>query len=233
MAVNVRFTSEVASNVTTTGTDPPDKRDLPLSEFNKWHVDITATHKDLFKAPLGVPPASRHNFRIVTDPLAKTPHRQPYRQSLAEREAYEMEIRELVENGWGTESCSRFAAPIISVKKGDGKLHMCVDYKGLNAITSRDRYPMPYIDDLLNKLHGSRYFTKMDLSSEYHQLRIHPDDRNKIAFISPDSLYNWRVLPFGLANAPAVFMHTMNRVLDQHRKYTLVYLDDIMVYSQN
>lgn len=128
------------------------------------------------------------------------------------------------------ESTSRFAAPIIFVKKSDGTLRMCVDYKELNSITTYDRYPLLHIDDLLDKLYGSRYFTKLDLSSGYHQLRIHPNDRCKTTFVAPKGLFEWRVLPFGLVNAPAIFMRKMHRVLLQYRKYSVVYLDDIMIH---
>ena len=83
---------------------------------------------------------------------------------------------------------------------------MCVEYRGLNKITVKDRYPLPYIDDLLDKLHGGWIFTKLDLVSGYHQVRIHPDDCHKTAFIAPEGFYDYKVIPFGLANAPAAFM---------------------------
>jgi hypothetical protein len=132
-----------------------------------------------------------------------------------------------------TESTSRFATLIIFVKQGDGTLRMCVDYRSLNNITAQDRYLLRYIDDLLNKLHGSRYFTKLDLSSGYHQLCIHFDDWHKTAFVILEGLFEWRILPFGLANAPAVFMRKMHKVLYRHRKYSVVYLDNIMIYSRS
>jgi hypothetical protein len=110
---------------------------------------------------------------------------------------------------------------------------MCVDYRHLNAITKRDRYSLPYIDDLLDKLHGSHYFTKLDLSSGYHQLCIYPDDRYKTAFIAPERLYEWRVIPFGLANAPTAFMRTRHPILRPHLRCTIVYHDDIMIHSRS
>jgi len=94
---------------------------------------------------------------------------------------------------------------------------MCVDYRGLNKITFKDRYPLPYIDDLLDKLHGGRVFTKLDLTSGYHQVRIHPDDCHKMAFIVPEGFYEYKVIPFGLANAPAALIRLRYRILRPHR----------------
>jgi hypothetical protein len=131
------------------------------------------------------------------------------------------------------ESCSCFAGPIIFVKKGNGKLYICVDYRGLNAIASRDRYPMPYIDDRLDKLYRLQYFTKIYLLSEYHQQYIYMDEYYKKVFIVPDGLCKWRVLTFGVANIPVVFMYIMKRVQEQHHRYSVVYLDDIIVYLQS
>ena len=207
--------------------------DISVQEFDKWRTAIDARHSDLFEEPVGVPPPSKNDFRIRTDPLANAPHRQPYRQSSLEREEYEIQIKKLIANGWVSESSSRFAAPIIFVKKpGDARLRMCCDYRGLNRITEKDRYPLPYIEDLLDRLHGSAYFSKLDLASGYHQLRIHTEDQHKTAFIAPDGLYEWKVIPFGLTNAPAAFMRRMHKILRSHSKYSVVYLDDIMIFSK-
>ena len=127
---------------------------------------------------------------------------------------------------------NHFAAPLIFVKKHDGILRVYVDYRELYTITARDRYPLPYINHLLDKLYSFQYFTLLDLSTGYHQLRIHLDDCHKTAIIAPNSIYELLVLPFGLANALAVFMRKMNRILHPHSKYAVVYQDDIMVYSR-
>jgi len=150
----------------------------------------------------------------------------------AERDEFEVQIKKLLANGWITDSHSRYAAPVIFVKKPNGTLRMCVDYRGLNKITVKDRYPLPYIEDLLDKLHGGRIFTKLDLASGYHQVRIHPDDFHKTAFIAPEGFYEYKVIPFGLANAPAAFMRLMHQILRPHRRHAIVYLDDVLIISK-
>jgi hypothetical protein len=204
-----------------------------LADLGKWRVQIRQDFDDLFQPPTGVPPPGEDDFRIHTDPTAKIPHRQPYRMTQSERAEFEIQIGKLLANGWVTDSHSRYAAPIIFVKKPDSTaLRMCVDYRGLNKITAKDRYPLPYIEDLLDKLHGGRVFTKLDLASGYHQVRVHPDDCHKTAFIAPDGFYEYKVIPFGLANAPAAFMRMMHRILRPHRRNAIVYLDDVLIFSR-
>jgi hypothetical protein len=110
---------------------------------------------------------------------------------------------------------------------------MCIDNRAVNAITVKDRYPLPHIEDLLNSMHGSYWFTKLDLAAGYHQIRIATADREKTPFITKCGLYEWRVLPFGLANAPSQFMCMMNGMLEpMKRKIIVVYLDDIKIHSR-
>ena len=147
---------------------------------------------------------------------------------------FETQIAQLLANGWVTDSHSRFAAPVIFVKNPDGSgLRMCVDYRGVSAITTRDWYRLPYIEDLIDRLHGSRVFTKFDLASGYHQLRIHSDDRHKTALVIADGFYEWTVIPFVLANAPSVCMHAMYRILGSYKKFPIVYLDDMLIFSRS
>ena len=110
---------------------------------------------------------------------------------------------------------------------------MCIDYRAVNAITVQDHYPLPHIEDLLNSMHGSCRFTKLDLAAGYHQMRIATADRQKMAFTTEFGLYDWRVLPFGLANVPSQFMRMMNSILKpMKRKFFVVYLNDIMIHSR-
>jgi len=150
----------------------------------------------------------------------------------AERAEFEVQIKKLLANRWVTDSHSHYVAPIVFVKKPDATLRMCVDYRGLNNITAKDRYLLPYIKDLLDKLHGARVFTKLDVASGYHQVRVHPDDCHKTAFIAPNGYYEYKVIPFGLANAPAAFMQMMHKILHPYRRNSIVYLDDVLVYSK-
>jgi hypothetical protein len=108
---------------------------------------------------------------------------------------------------------------------------MCVDYRGLNKITAKDWYPLPYIEDLLDKLHRLRVFTKLDLASGYHQVWVHPDDCHKTAFIAPDGFYKYKVIPFGLANTPTAFMRMIHKILHPHRRNVIVYLDNVLIHS--
>jgi len=203
-----------------------------LADLGKWRVQIRRDFNDLFQLPHGVPPPGEHDFRIHTDPTAKLPHRQPYQMIQSERKEFEVQIKKLLANRWVTDSHSRYAAPIIFVKKPDATLRMCVDYCGLNAITAKDRYPLPYIEDLLDKLHGAQVFTKLDLASRYHQVRMHSDDCHKTAFIAADGFYEYKVIPFGVANAPAAFMRMMHKILHPHRRNAIVYLNDMIIFSR-
>jgi len=202
-----------------------------LADLGKWRVQIHRNFDDLFQPLRGVPPPGEHDFRIHTDPTAKIPHRQPYRMIQSERKEFEVQIKKLLANRWVMDSHSHYAAPIIFVKKPDATLRMCVDYRGLNAITAKDRYPLPYIEDLLDKLHRAWVFTKLDLASRYHQVRVHSDDCHKTVFIVPDGFYDYKVIPFGLANAPAAFMRMMHKILHPHRRNAIVYLDDELIFS--
>jgi len=145
---------------------------------------------------------------------------------------FKVQIKKLRANGWVTDSNSCYAAPIIFVKKPDATLRMCVDYCGLNLITFKDQYLLLYIEDLLDKLHGAGFFTKLDLASGYHQVRVHSDDCHKTTFKAPDRFYKYKVIPFGLANAPAVFMRMMHRILHPYRRNAIVYLDDVLIFSR-
>jgi len=148
-----------------------------------------------------------------TNPTVKIRHRQPHRMTQSEINEFEVQIKKLLEKGCVTDSDSCYAAPIIFVKIPYAMLRMCVDYRGLNSITDRDRYPLPFIEDLLDKLYGAHVFTKLDLASRYHQVRVHPDDCHKTAFKAPDGFYKYKVILFGLANAPAPFIHMMHKIL--------------------
>ncbi|GJW96599.1 putative reverse transcriptase domain-containing protein [Tanacetum coccineum] len=131
-------------------------------------------------------------------------------------------------------SHSQWGAPVLFVKKKDGALRMCIDYRELNKLTIKNCYPLPRIDDLFDQLQGARYFSKIDLRSGYHHLRVHGDDIPKTAFRTRYEHFEFTVMPFGLTNAPAVFMDLMNRVCKPYLdKFVIVFIDDILVYSKS
>jgi hypothetical protein len=204
------------------------------ANLDTWRLRVRKAFADLFKTPMGVPVASKNNFRINTDPGAKPPDRQPYRMSDSESLEFETQIAQLVANCWVTDSQSQFAAGLRFVKKLNGSgWRMCVNYRGRDAITTRDRYALTYTEHLIDRLHGSRVFTKLNLASGYHQLGIHTDKRHKTAFVAPDGFYEWTVNPCGLDNAPSAFMRTMHRILGPYKKFGIVFVDDVLIFSRS
>ena len=160
--------------------------------------------KDL---PGGLPPSRKLDHRIELVPGAEPPHRAPYRMSPQGLDELKKQLTDLTEKGYIQPSVSPFGAPVLFVPKKDGGIRMCVDYRALNRVTVHNRYPLPRIDELLDRLRGAQLFTKIDLRSGYHQIRVHPDDVHKTAFRTRYGHFEFLVLPFGLTNAPATFMN--------------------------
>lgn len=185
---------------------------------------------DIGTSPLGVAKGVYH----TVDTGDAAPLRQrPYRVSASERAVIDKEVSDMLSRGIIRPSSSPWASPVVLVTKKDGGIRFCVDYRRLNKITRRDVYPMPRIDDALDALRDANFFSSLDLRSGYWQIPMSNDDIPKTAFTTPDGLYEFTVMPFGLSNAPATFERMMDTVLRGLRWHTcLCYLDDVIVFSR-
>ena len=196
-------------------------------------IPIVKEFLDVFPEDiLGLPSDKAIEFVIElilgTEPISIP----PYRMAPAELKELKPQLEEFLSKGFIRPSTSPWGAPVLFVKKKDGSLRLCIDYRQLNRATIHNQYPLPRIDELFDQLHGSRVYSKIDLRSGYHQLRVRENDVSKIAFRTRYSHYEFLVMPFGLTDAPATFMDLMNRVFNPYLdKFVIVFIDDILVYS--
>ena len=197
-------------------------------------VPVVAEYPEIFPDELpGIPPDREVEFRINLMPGTAPVAKSPYRLAPTEMNELKKQLDELLERGFIRPSSSPWGAPILFVKKKDGSMRMCIDYRELNKVTIKNRYPLPRIDDLFDQLQGTCYFSKIDLRSGYHQLKVHEDDIPKTAFRTRYGHYEFTVMPFGLTNAPAAFMDMMNRICKPYLdKFVIVFIDDILIYSK-
>ncbi|KAL4023009.1 hypothetical protein IC575_016756 [Cucumis melo] len=188
---------------------------------------------DVFPDDLsGLPPDREIEFTIELLPGTAPISQAPYRMAPSELKELKMQLQELVDKGYIRPSVSPWGAPVLFVKKKDGTLRLCIDYRQLNKVTIRNKYPLPHIDDLFDQLRGAALFSKIDLRSGYHQLKVRESDIAKTAFRRRYGHYEFRVMSFGLTNAPAVFMDLMNRIFHRYLdQFVIVFIDDILVYS--
>ncbi|GJV92447.1 putative reverse transcriptase domain-containing protein [Tanacetum coccineum] len=183
---------------------------------------------------LGLPPPRQVEFRIDLVPRAAPIARALYRLVPSEMRELSEQLRELLEKGFIRPSSSPWGALVLFVKNKDGSFRMCIDYRELNKLTVKNRYPLSRIDDLFDQLQGSSVYSKIDLRSGYHQLRIKEEDIPITSFRTQYGHFEFQVMPFGLRNAPAVFMDLMNRVCKPYLdKFVIVFIDDILVYSKD
>jgi hypothetical protein len=191
--------------------------------------------QDVFPNELpGLPPERELDFTIELKPGAVPISKTRYRMTVPEICELQMQLKELLDLGIIRPNVSPWGALVIFVKKKDGSLRLCIDYKDLNCATVKNRYPMPRIDDFFDQMKGAVVFSKIDLRSGYHQLRIKEGDIPKTTFRTRFGHYEFVVVPFGLTNAPAVFMSLMNGVFHKYLDHFVqVFLDDILIYSKN
>ncbi|KAJ9556038.1 hypothetical protein OSB04_010652 [Centaurea solstitialis] len=198
-------------------------------------VPVVSEYLDVFPDDFpGIPPERQVEFRIELVPGATPVAKAPYWLAPPEMMELSKQLGELLDKGFIRPSTSPWGAPILFVKKKDGSMRMCVDYRELNKLTVKNRYPLPRIDDLFDQLQGAAWFSKIDLRSGYHQLKVREEDVHKTAFRTRYGHFEFVVMPFGLTNAPAAFMDLMNRVcrpmLDRS---VIVFIDDILIYSRS
>ncbi|GJY53190.1 putative reverse transcriptase domain-containing protein [Tanacetum coccineum] len=182
----------------------------------------------------GLPQVCQVEFQIDLIPGAAPVAHAPYRLAPSEMQKLSNQLQELADRGFIRSSTLPWGAPILFVKKKDRSFRMCINYRELNKLTIKNRYPLPRIDDLFDQLQGSSVYSKIDLRSGYHQLRVRDKDIPKTAFRMRYGHYEFQVMLFGLTNAPAVFMDLMNRVCKPYLdKFVIVFIDDILIYSRN
>ncbi|GJW76694.1 putative reverse transcriptase domain-containing protein [Tanacetum coccineum] len=198
-------------------------------------VPIVQDFPEVFLEDLpGLPPARPVEFQIDLIPGAAPVARAPYRLAPSEMKELSEQLQEIYDKGFIRPSFSPWGAPVMFVKKKDGSFKMCIDYRELNKLTVKNCYPLPRIDDLFDQLQGSSIYSKIDLRSGYHQLRVREQDIPKMTFRTRYRHYEFQVMPFGLTNAPAVFMDLVNRVCKPYLdKFIIVFIDDILIYSKD
>ena len=209
-------------------------------------ASLRQQYADIFEPPKGLPPDRGIEHVIPTLPDAQPPFMRMYRLSPAELAEVKSKVHDLLKRGLIEPSTSAYGAPILFFKKKTGELRMVVDYRALNKLTAKNRYPLPRIDHLFDKLHGAQYFTRLYAASGFHQILLKPDDRPKTAFRTPFGHYQFKVLPFGLTDARATFQTVMIKLFDQAHfdasgaaipgellsSFVLVFIDDILIFSK-
>ncbi|KAJ0880181.1 putative nucleotidyltransferase, Ribonuclease H [Helianthus annuus] len=195
-------------------------------------IHVISKFSDVFPEDLpGVPPDREVEFRIHLIPGMTPIVKASYRLAPMEIQELKKQLDELLDKGFIQPSSSLWGAPVLFVKKKDGSMRMCIDYRELNKVTIKNRYPLPRIDDLFDQLQGARFFSKIDLRSGYHQLKVQEEYIPKTAFRTRYGHYEFTVMPFGLTNAPAAFMDTINTICKPYLEtFIIVFIDDILIY---
>ncbi|GBG76944.1 hypothetical protein CBR_g23158 [Chara braunii] len=217
--------------------------DADAEELTRFTTDLEPSVRDLIReyrdvfppyfSYSGIPPMRGVDHSIPLVPDYHVHHQAPYRLSIPEATELKCQLEELLRLGFIKPSNSSWGAPVLFARKADGTLGLCIDYSGLNRYTVKNSYPMPRANELFDRLAGNRFFTKIDLRSGYHQIRVATEDKPKTAFRSRFGHYEFTVMPFDLTNAPATFQTAMNDIFrDILEEYVLLYLDNILVYSR-
>jgi len=198
------------------------------------HIPMVREFPDVFPDEIpGIPPLREVEFCIDLTPRATPISKAPYRMALTKLKELKAQLDELLEKGYIRPTTSPWGASVLFMRKKDGTLRLCIGYQELNRITVKNRYPLPRIDDLFDQLWGAGTFSKIDLRSRYHQLRITDKDIPRTAFRTRYRHYEFMVMPFGLTNAPVAFMGLMNRVFKPYLdQFVMVFIDNDLIYSR-
>jgi hypothetical protein len=209
-----------------------DKVELSQDSCNSLKASLTKS-AEIFSEPSSLPPKRDVEHHIVEHANTTPPCFNSYRMSPDELKELKTQLDFLLERGYIRPSNSPYGAPVLFAPKKDGKLRLCLDFRGLNNQTVKDKYPLPRDQDIFDQLQGARYFTSLDALWGYWQIRVADEDVRKTAVRTPLGSYEFLVMPFGLTNAPATFQRFMEDVLRDHiAKYCMVYIDDIIIYSK-
>jgi hypothetical protein len=197
-------------------------------------VPVVCEYPDVFPEELpGMPPDRDIEFIIELVPGTSPIAQRAYRMNPQELEELKRQLADMLSKGLIRPSASPWGSPVLFVDKRDGTIRLCVDYRKLNEVTIKNKYPLPKIEDLFDQLNGAKVFSKIDLRTGYHQLKVCESNIPKTAFTTRYVLFEYTVMSFGLTNAPAYFMNLMNKVFMKFLdKFVVVFIDDILVYSK-
>jgi hypothetical protein len=206
-----------------------------LKEAKLEDIPVVNEFMDVFPQELpGMPPDRELEFTIDLKPGMAPISQAPYKMGPKELKELNEQLDELESKRFIQESISPWGSPVKFVDKRDGGRRMCGDFRNLHNVTIKNKYPLPRIQDLFDQVHGAGVFSKIDLRSGYHQIKIKPEDVTKTAFVSRYGHHKYLVVPFGLTNAPAIFMNLMNKIFMPYLdKFVIVFIDDILIYSKN
>jgi hypothetical protein len=206
-----------------------------LKEAKLEDILVVNEFMDVFPQELpGMPPDREIEFTIDLKPGTAPISQAPYKMGPKELKELKEQLDELESKGFIQESISPWGSPVIFADKRDGGRRMCGDFRNLNNVTIKNKYPLPRIQDLFDQVHGARVFSKIDLRSGYHQIKIKPEDVPKTAFVSRYGHHEYLLVPFGLTNAPAIFINLMNKIFMPYLdKFVIVFIDDILIYSKD
>lgn len=208
-------------------------QDYDFSGLPQQIASLIKEFSHLFEEPTSLPPKRSDDHQIPLLPGAQPVQVRPYRYSPAQKDEIEHQLQTMLKSGIIKPSVSPYASPVLLVKKKDGTWRFCIDYRHLNAITVKNKHPMPIVEELFDELTRACWFTKLDFRLGYHQVRMAAEDQAKTAFRTHNGLFEFLVMPFGLTNALATFQSLMNKIFAHLlRKGVLVFMDDILIYSK-